>query len=71
MMYGDNKYYIRAIETHLKHAKRHGYPIYVLRKELLDGMWNKLLYLLYVMVEEQQKGDQGAEWILYVSVPTR
>jgi hypothetical protein len=64
MLYGDNEYYTRAIETHIRHAKRHGYPAYVLRQELITGVWNKLLYLIDVMVQELRRGDQGVKWIM-------
>jgi hypothetical protein len=64
MLYGENEYYVRATETHIRHAKRHGYPAYVLRKELMKDVWNKLLYLVDVMVQEMRRGDQGAKWIM-------
>jgi hypothetical protein len=67
MLYGDNRYYLRALETHIKHAKRHGYPAYILRKELIKGVWNKLLWLSHAMVSELSKGEQGAKWIMYVT----
>lgn len=64
MLYGENELYVRALDTHCHHAKRHGYPMYVLRKELVGGIWNKLLYLIHVMVAEMHKGDEGAQWIM-------
>lgn len=64
MLYGENELYVRAIETHIRHSKRHGYPTYVLRKELIGGIWNKLLYLIHVMVSEMHKGEEGAKWIM-------
>lgn len=64
MLYGENELYVRAIDTHIQHAKRHGYPAYVLRKELINGIWNKLLYLMHVMVAELHKGAEGARWIM-------
>ncbi|ETN46911.1 uncharacterized protein HMPREF1541_01100 [Cyphellophora europaea CBS 101466] len=65
MMYGENELYDRAIDTHLRHAQRHGYPAYVLKKELITGVWNKLLYLIHVMVAEMHRGEQGAKWIMW------
>lgn len=65
MLYGDVKHtYGRAIETHIRHADRHGYPTYILRRELIDGVWNKLVWLIHVMVEEMNKGDLGARWVM-------
>ncbi|KPI43959.1 uncharacterized protein AB675_6169 [Cyphellophora attinorum] len=65
MLYGDNDYYLRAIETHIKHAKRHRYPTYILRKELINGVWNKLLCLMHAMVSELSKGEHAAKWIMW------
>ena len=65
MLYGTNELYVRAIETHVRHAKRHGYPAYVLREELIEGIWNKLLWIIHAMVLELHKGDQGAEWLMW------
>lgn len=67
MLYGENELYVRAIDTHVRHARRHGYPAYVLRKEMIGGIWNKLLFLIYVMVAEIHKGDEGARWIMWVA----
>lgn len=64
MLYGENELYMRALDTHVRHARRHGYPAYVLRKDLIDGVWNKLLYLIYVMVAEMHKGEEGARWVM-------
>jgi hypothetical protein len=64
MLYGDNLLYERAIDTHLRYAERHGYPTYILRKELVNGVWNKLAYLIHVLVAEMDKGDAGAPWIM-------
>lgn len=66
MLYGDNELYKRAINTHLRYAKRHGYQAYVLRKELINGVWNKLAYLIHVIMTEMDKGEDGAQWIMWV-----
>jgi hypothetical protein len=70
MLYGDNQLYERAINTHLRYAERHKYPIYVLRKDLADGVWNKLAYLIHVLMTEMDKGEAGAPWLMlgYISV---
>jgi hypothetical protein len=64
MHYGDNQYYERAIETHIRYAERHGYPIYVLREDLYKGVWNKIVYLIHVILNEMARGDAGARWIM-------
>lgn len=73
MLYGGSALYERAINTHLRYAERHEYPIYVLRKDLADGVWNKLAYLIHVLMTEMEKGDAGAPWLMqgYISVPKR
>ena len=65
MLYGDNDYYIRAINTHIRHAERFGYPAYVLRNEIIDGVWNKLAYMMHVMINEMEKGEEGAKWLMW------
>jgi len=65
MLYGDNDFYVRAINTHLRHAERHGYPSYVLRTEIIDGVWNKLAYMMHVMITEMEKGEEGAKWLMW------
>ena len=65
MLYGDNIFYVRAINTHLRHAERFGYPSYVLRTEIIEGVWNKLAYMMHAMIAEMEKGDQGAKWLMW------
>jgi hypothetical protein len=64
MLYGEPHLYDRAIRTHIRYAERHGYSTYILRKELIQGVWNKLAYLLHVLVTEMDKGEEGTSWIM-------
>ncbi|KAK4942636.1 hypothetical protein LTR10_017583 [Elasticomyces elasticus] len=71
MLYGKpNEYYVKAIETHERHAARHGYPSYILRSNvypLHNGVWNKLAYLLHLLVAELQKPEQErTKWLMWV-----
>ena len=65
MLYGDNDFYIRAINTHIRHAERFGYPSYVLRTEIIEGVWNKLAYMMHAMITEMEKGESGAKWLMW------
>ena len=64
MLYGTIDEYKRAVETHLRYAARQGYPAYILREDLYNGVWNKPVYLMHVIMAELAKGDDGARWIM-------
>jgi hypothetical protein len=66
MLYGElSSVYERAVASHDAHAKRHGYPMYVLREQLLDGLWSKPAYLMAVVTAELQKPrEERLEWLL-------
>jgi hypothetical protein len=57
--------YERALETHIKHAEKHSYPMYVGRENAADGMFNKIAYILHVMLQELYKpAEERIEWLL-------
>jgi hypothetical protein len=57
--------YERALDTHLKHAEKHGYPMYVGRENAADGMFNKIAFILHIVLQELYKPAQDRiEWIL-------
>lgn len=61
----------RAIETHVSYAERHGYPFYIAREEAARGMFNKIAYLMNVVLTELNKSaDQRCEWIFYSDADT-
>lgn len=67
MVYGGLKAdaFEKALESHEEHSRRHNYPMFVLRKPILDGVWNKPLNLLSTIIEELNKPeDQRLEWLL-------
>ena len=65
MLYGHNDLYTRAIESHVRHAKRWGYPAYILRRDILEGIWSKLAYLLHVLVLEMEKPEhERTKWLM-------
>jgi hypothetical protein len=66
MQYGStNEYYLRAIDSHARHAARHGYPMYTLGNEVADGIWNKLAFMMWALVQELQKdADNRTGWLM-------
>jgi len=71
MLYGEpNDYYVQAIETHERHAARHGYPAYVLRSNVYpldNGIWNKLAFILHLLVLELEKPEEvRTKWLMWV-----
>lgn len=63
----------RGLRTHIGNGEKWGYPTHYLRQdivgrgELEKGVYDKLLYLLTVMVNEMTKPfGKRAEWIVYV-----
>lgn len=67
MLYGaQNEYYERAIDSHIRHGQRHGYPVYVLTHDISRGYWNKPTYLLSIVIQELGKApEERAQWLMY------
>ncbi|KAL4787119.1 hypothetical protein BJX76DRAFT_354528 [Aspergillus varians] len=71
MIYGNNSVYQRAVETHKDHCQRLGYPLFLLQREVLDGVWNKLAYLSSIIVQELAKPeDQRLQWLFWADSDT-
>ncbi|KAK1147848.1 hypothetical protein N8T08_000361 [Aspergillus melleus] len=71
MIYGNHSIYERGLETHREHARRHGYPLFVLRRPILDGVWNKYAILLSALLEELQKPPhKRLEWLFWADGDT-
>jgi hypothetical protein len=63
--------YERAIETHIGHAERWGYPMYVGRENAADGMFNKIAYILHIVLQELYKpAEERIEWLFYFDADT-
>lgn len=62
----DYPHYERALETHVRHGERWGYPTHVLRNFLVKNeFYNKPAYMIYLILEELAKPfGERAEWIL-------
>ena len=63
--------YERGLRSHIKYGEKWGYPTHFLRQDIVghgdvgEGMFNKLLYLLTVMINEHTKPyGKRAEWIV-------
>ncbi|RMZ76845.1 hypothetical protein DV738_g4716, partial [Chaetothyriales sp. CBS 135597] len=67
-IYGEvNEYYDAAVESHRRHASRHGYPFHVLRHPVADGYWNKAQYLHALLVMELAKPiGERMKWLMWV-----
>ncbi|KAH8690559.1 hypothetical protein BGW36DRAFT_400990 [Talaromyces proteolyticus] len=67
MIYGDSSpIYERVLRTHVEHSRRLGYPLFVLRRSILDGGWNKNAILLSILLQELEKPlDEQLEWLFW------
>ena len=67
MLYGDNKLYERALESHIRHGEQWGYPTYIKRQNEYCGYWNKPTFMIQQVAQELAKPEsQRAEWLMYV-----
>jgi hypothetical protein len=71
MLYGDNKLYERALESHIRHGERWGYPTYIKRQNEYCGYWNKPTFMIQQVAQELAKPEhERAEWLMCVSFLT-
>lgn len=62
--------YEKALQTHIDHAEKWGYPLYMARETAADGMFNKVAYIMTVLLNELYKpAEERVEWLLCVSSP--
>lgn len=67
MLYGDNKLYERALESHIRHGERWGYPTYIKRQNEYCGYWNKPTFMIQQVAQELAKSEsERAEWLMCV-----
>ncbi|KAF2212554.1 glycosyltransferase family 34 protein, partial [Cercospora zeae-maydis SCOH1-5] len=70
LFYG-NSAWERAIRTHERHDREHGYRLHILRQQLLDDVWSKPAYILSLLLRELAKPDsERLEWLLWVDADT-
>jgi hypothetical protein len=67
----DEDVYRRALKTHQTHAERHGYGFHVLQESIAHHYWNKLYWILAVLVEELAKPEADrVEWMMWSDADT-
>ena len=68
VVYGQpNARYEGAIRSHQRHADRWGYDLQVLRQEIVGGVWDKVSYLLSLVLQELAKPpEERREWLWFV-----
>jgi hypothetical protein len=70
LFYG-NSFWERAIRTHERHNREHGYRLHVLRQQLLDDVWSKPAYILSLLLRELAKPEsERLEWLMWVDADT-
>lgn len=63
--------YQTAFDSHLMHSEIQGYPIYVLDRSIIDGLWSKEAALLEVMLHEMSKPDVARlRWVMWFDADT-
>ncbi|KAI9886185.1 MAG: hypothetical protein M1823_002037 [Watsoniomyces obsoletus] len=68
---GDSGVFERALKTHEVHNRLHGYPIYVLRQEILNDVWTKPAYILSVLLKELAKPEsERMKWLFWFDADT-
>ena len=68
ILYGKpNPTYERALRLHDVQNQYYGYPMFILRENLLHGLWSKPAYILSVLLQELAKPKQSRlKWLMYV-----
>lgn len=63
--------YSRAMKTHQIHAERHGYGLHILQQSVAHHYWNKLYWILTVLVEELAKPEADrVKWMMWSDADT-
>ncbi|KAL6168093.1 hypothetical protein ACJQWK_05754 [Exserohilum turcicum] len=59
--------YLRAIRTQMFHSAVHKTSTHILCETLVDGAWNKIAFLLNLVLNELQKPKESRlEWIMWI-----
>jgi hypothetical protein len=60
-----------AFDTHLRHSEIHHYPIFVLDRPIVDGLWTKEAALLAVLLHEMSKPEEmRLRWLMWFDADT-
>jgi hypothetical protein len=58
--------YENAIASHKLHNEIHGYPHFILREQMLRGLWSKHAYILSIIGNELAKPEnERLKWVLW------
>lgn len=71
ILFNGNSFWERAIRTHERHDREHGYRLHVLRQHLMDDVWSKPAYILSLLLRELSKPESDRlEWLFWVDADT-
>lgn len=71
ILFNGNAFWERAIRTHERHNREHGYRLHVLRQHLMDDVWSKPAYILSLVLRELAKPEsERLEWLFWVDADT-
>ncbi|KAF2159032.1 glycosyltransferase family 34 protein [Zasmidium cellare ATCC 36951] len=71
ILFNGNSFWERAIRTHERHDREHGYRLHVLRQHLMDDVWSKPAYILSLLLRELSKPEsERLEWLFWVDADT-
>ncbi|KAG6110987.1 hypothetical protein E4U14_002629 [Claviceps sp. LM454 group G7] len=72
ILYGGTKlHYERALQSHKRHNRQHGYPMFVQRVDVLDGYWTKPAFIHYMILRELRKPEsQRLQWLFWFDADT-
>lgn len=60
-----------AFDTHLRHSEIHHYPIFVLDRPIVEGLWTKEAALLAVLLHEMSKPEEmRLRWLMWFDADT-
>jgi hypothetical protein len=58
--------YEAAIATHITYSSLHNHPTFILREQILSGLWSKHAYLLTILGHELSKPEaQRLKWLFW------
>jgi hypothetical protein len=58
--------YENAIASHKLHNEIHGYPHFILREQMLRGLWSKHAYIMSIIGNELAKSEsERLKWVLW------
>jgi hypothetical protein len=63
-----NPSYERALALQKAHAALHRHPLFLLRKRITSGLWNKPAFILSTILQELEKPEEKRlKWLMYVT----